>query len=134
MTSILIVDDDEAVRSATKILLDARGYEVVTAPDGASGINAVKERQFDVAIVDLFMTGMDGLETAKAIRGHCPGMPIITASGFMFGGGDTRPEMPDFEAMALEAGATATIYKPFRPKELLQIIEDALEPARSVAE
>jgi len=48
-------------------------------------------------------------------------MPVITASGFMFGG--ECPEMPNFDAMAAEAGASATLYKPFKPKDLLQVIQ-----------
>ena len=48
MTSVLIVDDDEAVRSAVTILLSANGFEVVAVADGNSGIDAVKGRQFDV--------------------------------------------------------------------------------------
>jgi CheY-like chemotaxis protein len=127
MACILIIDDDEAVRSATKIVLDANGFDVVTAADGKSGINAVKDRQFDAIIVDLFMPGMDGLATAKAIRKLCPLTPIITASGFMFGG--WCPEMPNFEEMAAEVGATSALYKPFRPKELLQTIHKAIGAA-----
>jgi CheY-like chemotaxis protein len=120
MTSILIVDDDEAVRKATKILLDANGFDVVTVADGNAGIEAVKAHRFDLAIIDLFMAGVDGLETTKAIRRCHPSLPIIAASGFMLSG--SCPEMPEFETMALEAGATATMYKPFRPKSLLEAI------------
>jgi DNA-binding response OmpR family regulator len=54
-------------------------------------------------------------------------MPIFAASGFMLRG--SVPEMPEFEAMALEAGATASMYKPFRPKELLRIVREALSAA-----
>jgi two-component system, OmpR family, response regulator MtrA len=124
MMSILIVDDDEAVRSATTILLNANGFEVVAVADGNAGIATVKSRHFDVAIIDLFMQGMDGLETTKGIRQYNANIPIIAASGFMLKG--ETLEMPEFEAMAREAGATATIYKPFRPKVLLQAIQDAL--------
>ena len=124
MTAILIIDDDEAVRSATKIVLEANGFEVMTVADGNAGIKAVEQRCFDLVIVDLFMTGMNGLETTKRIRELNPQMPIIAASGFMLGG--SCPEMPEFEAMAQEAGATATLYKPFRPKTLLQAIHDAM--------
>jgi CheY-like chemotaxis protein len=124
MARILIIDDDEAVRSATKIVLEANGFEVVVAPDGKSGINTLRDRQFDAVIVDLFMPGMDGLETTKAIRKLSPLMPIITASGFMFGG--KCPEMPNFQEMTAEAGATTALYKPFRPKELLQAIHKAI--------
>jgi CheY-like chemotaxis protein len=53
----------EAERSATKIALEANSFEVVAVEDGKSDINAIKDRQFDLVIVDLFMRGMDGLET-----------------------------------------------------------------------
>jgi CheY-like chemotaxis protein len=114
-------------------MLDANGFEVVTVADGNAGIEAVKERHFDLAIIDLFMAGIDGLETTKAIREHNSQMPIIAASGFMLSG--ACPEMPEFQAMALEVGATATMYKPFRPMMLLQTIHKALstvpqDPAR----
>lgn len=124
---VLIIDDDEAVRLATKIALDASGFDVVTVEDGKSGVHAVREGQFDVVIVDLFMSGMDGLKTATAIRELSPRMPIIAASGFMFGG--DCPDMPGFEAMAVEAGATLALYKPFRPKELVQAIHKAIDAA-----
>jgi CheY-like chemotaxis protein len=127
MVRILIIDDDAAVRSATKIVLDANGFDVVAVADGKSGISAIQEQRFDLVIVDLFMPGMDGLKTTTAIRKISPHMPIITASGFMFGG--ACPEMPNFQAMAEEAGATAALYKPFRPKELLQAVQKAIELA-----
>jgi CheY-like chemotaxis protein len=127
MARILIIDDDAAVRSATKIALEVNGFDVVAVADGKSGIAAISEQQFDVVIVDLFMPGMDGLATTTAIRKINPLMPIITASGFMFGG--ACPEMPKFQAMAEEAGATAALYKPFRPKELLQAVQKAIDLA-----
>ena len=124
MASVLIVDDDKAVRQATQILLSASGHDVVAVADGKSGINAVQDRQFDVVIVDLFMSGMNGLETMKAIRSINQRVPIIAVSGFMFRG--SCPGMPDFEVMAMEAGATSTLYKPFRPNELLQRIQQSI--------
>jgi CheY-like chemotaxis protein len=124
MTRILIIDDDQAVRTATKIALGASGFDVVAVADGKSGLAEVAKQHFDVVIVDLFMPGMDGLETTKAIRNLSPRVPIITASGFMFGG--KCPEMPLFQELAEEAGAISTLYKPFRPKELLQAVQKAL--------
>jgi len=124
MASILIIDDDEAVRSATKILLDANGFDVVAVGDGESGIKASKARHFDLVIVDLFMTGMNGLETTKFIHKYSPQTPIIVLSGFMLG--SSSPEMPEFETMATEAGARVVQYKPIRPKMFLQAINDAI--------
>jgi CheY-like chemotaxis protein len=124
MARILVIDDDHAVRTATKIALEANGFEVVAVADGKSGIDAIKDQQFDAVISDLFMPGMDGLATTTAIRKIKPDMPVIAASGFMFGG--SCPEMPNFQAMAEEAGATAVLYKPFRPKDLLQAVQKAI--------
>jgi CheY-like chemotaxis protein len=122
---ILIIDDDPAVRTATKILLNANQFDVVAVADGKSGVEEIKSGPFDLVLVDLFMPGgMDGLKTNEAIRQIDASIPIITVSGFMFKG--QCPTMPNFDAMAAEAGAVATLYKPFRPSELLQAIRTAL--------
>ena len=127
MTRILIIDDDRLVREALQVLLGAKGYEVSVAADGKSGIEAMKAVTFDLAIVDLFMPNMDGLTVIQAIRQLHPGVPLIAASGFLFG--DACPHMPGFAGMASEAGAAFTLYKPFRPKEVLCAVEEALAAA-----
>lgn len=124
MPHILIIDDDHLAGDAAQILLRARGYDVTLAHDGASGIEAISAGQFDLALVDLFMPKLNGLEVMKAIRQSNPNIPMIAMSGFMFSG--ACPEMPGFEAMATEAGAASTLYKPFRPGEILQAIERAI--------
>jgi CheY-like chemotaxis protein len=131
MARILIIDDDESVRTASKKILEANGFDVVAVADGASGVNAIRDQQFDLVIVDLFMPGMNGLDTTKAIRKLNRLVPIIAASGFMFG--RSCPDMPNFEAMVMEAGATSALYKPFRPKELVQAIEKAIGVTNSEA-
>jgi CheY-like chemotaxis protein len=125
MTRILLIDDDEAVRRATSIMLEARGFDVVSVEGGRSGIEAIKSGRFDAVVVDLFMPEMDGLATTKAIHELSPATPIIAVSGFMFRG--RCPSMPDFHPMATEAGAVATLYKPLRPNELVQAIEKAMQ-------
>lgn len=124
MARILIVDDDKAVRDATRIALTANGYDVITADSGKSGIELIGENAVDLIILDVFMPGMDGLTAAQTIRREHPNLPIIAVSGFMFGG--QCPTMPYFDDMAAESGATSTLYKPFRPRELIQAIEKAL--------
>lgn len=127
MTCILIVDDDRLVRETMKALFRTRGYDVEVADSGKAGIEAVKARSFDLAIVDLFMPGMDGLTAITAIRQIRADMPLIAASGFMFGG--ECPQMPNFDSMAAEAGATSTLYKPFRPDVVLKTVASALATA-----
>jgi CheY-like chemotaxis protein len=125
MSRILIIDDDALVREATKVILSARGHDVTLADGGKSGIEAARPGRFDLAIVDLFMPGMDGLQVIETIRRSNPDMALIVASGFMFNG--DCPPMPNFDSMAAEAGATATLYKPFRPDALLQAVAKAME-------
>jgi CheY-like chemotaxis protein len=124
MASILIIDDDRLVRESTRILLRSKGHDVAVAEDGRSGVDAATAGAFDLAIVDLFMQGMDGFQVMKAIRQAKPGFQMIAASGFMFKG--DCPQMPEFEAMALEAGANSTLYKPLRPHEVLCAVERAI--------
>jgi CheY-like chemotaxis protein len=130
MPRILIIDDDAAVRRATTIMLEARGFEIVAVESGQAGVDAVKAGAFDAVIVDLFMPGMDGLAATRAIHQDSPATPIIAVSGFMFQG--RCPAMPDFHPMATEAGAVASLYKPLRPNELVQAITDAIR-AKSAA-
>jgi CheY-like chemotaxis protein len=123
MARILIIDDDDAVRRALKIMLDVSGFESVAVADGKAGIEAAKHGGFDLAIVDLFMPGMDGLSTTKALHQVNARLPVIAVSGFLHGQGSA---MPNFQPMASEAGAVATLYKPFRPAELLDAIRKAM--------
>jgi len=127
MRSILVIDDDRLVREAMQIMLRAGGYDVTVAVDGKSGIEAIKSRPFDLVIVDLFMPDMNGLKVTEAVRQSNPTIPLIIASGFMFGG--DCPPMPEFEAMATEAGAALTLYKPFRPAQVLHAVEQAIGAA-----
>lgn len=127
MTRVLIIDDEKAVREAAQIALAAKGYDVVTVADGKSGLEVIKSGSVDVAIVDVFMPGMDGLAATDAIHRINPKLPVIAMSGFMFGG--QCPTMPYFDEMATEVGAVLALYKPFRPAELIQAIEKAVAPA-----
>ena len=128
MARILIIDDDEAVRRATVIMLEAGGFDVVAVENGPAGVEAVKAWPFDAVIVDIFMPGMDGFATTRAIHQLSPAMPIIAVSGFMFQG--RCPTMPDFHPMAIEAGAIATLYKPLQPNELVRALTEAIGSRR----
>jgi CheY-like chemotaxis protein len=72
MARILIIDDDSAVRVAIRLLLEREGYEVVDAEDGRAGIAALKASVFDIVICDIFMPGMDGLETIREFHRYNP--------------------------------------------------------------
>jgi CheY-like chemotaxis protein len=124
MPRILVVDDDNSIRIAAKTLLEHEGYEVIVADGGRGAIAEIAGAAFDVVIVDIFMPGMDGLETIKAFHQHAPGIPIIAMSGFMFR--NSSAPAPDFLSMSTELGAAYSLHKPFRPRDLLKAIESCL--------
>jgi CheY-like chemotaxis protein len=130
---ILIVDDDKAVRMAIRVLLEHEGFEVIVAESGRRALEAVEAAAVNLVIVDIFMPGMDGLETIRAFHRCAPGLPIIAMSGFMFR--DSSAPAPDFLGMATKLGATRSLQKPFRPAELLSAVEACLSgsPARHEA-
>jgi len=124
MAQILVIDDDKAVGRAIKTLLERGGSAVVHVEDGRSGMEAVARGSFDVVIVDIFMPGLDGIETIKALHRLKPDMPVIAVSGFPFRDGLTTA--PDFLGMATELGAAHSLQKPFKPRDLLKLIESCL--------
>src|SRR6476659_2551036 len=126
MARILVIDDDALVREATKVLLHTRDHEVTLAENDKAGVEAARSGDFDLAIVDLFMPDMDGLHVIETIHRLRPNLPLIAASGFMFKAGADVPTMPNFEPMAVEAGAVATLYKPYKPDRLFQAVAKAL--------
>src|SRR5262249_1403562 len=117
MARILVVDDDRAVGMTIRAALEREGFEVHAVAHGRSGRTMIQAENFDVLIVDVFMPGMDGLETIRAVRERRPQLPIIVMSGMSFRTA-TAPA-PDFLSMATKLGAVRSLRKPFRPSELL---------------
>ena len=138
MARILIVDDDSAVRATIRILLERAGHHVVVANDGRHGLAIFDAEAFDLMFLDIFMPGMDGLETMRLVRQRQPLMPIIVMSGKPFSSdsrsfdsrpSDTKPG-PDFLTMATRLGAVGSLQKPFKPSTLLAVVTDCLEAAK----
>jgi CheY-like chemotaxis protein len=127
MPHILVIDDDTSVRIAIRMLLEHEGYSVTLAEDGRSGLEAIETTApLDLVLIDIFMPGMDGLETIKSLHARVPDLPIVAMSGFMFRG--SSAPAPDFLTMATQLGATRSLHKPFRPRELMQAVADCLGP------
>src|ERR1700682_2363089 len=118
MTRVLVIDDDQSVRMAIESLLRHQDCAVVLANSGQLASNILETTQFDVVMVDIFMPGMDGLETIKAFRKRAPTTPIVAMSGFRFC--SSRVVLaPDFLGMAIKLGAACCLRKPFRPEQLM---------------
>ena len=119
MDRILVVDDEKPVREALAALLRQEGYRVVVAESGHVAVEAIEAFTFDFIIVDIFMPGMNGLETIKVFRANAPSVPIIAMSGYASGSGFVEN---DFLRTAMEFGATCCLRKPFVREQLLDAI------------
>jgi CheY-like chemotaxis protein len=129
MARILVVDDDAAVRGAIKMVLEQDGHDVTLAANGRSGIAAVEAGAFDLVICDIFMPGMDGIETIHDFHRLNPRMPVIAMSGFMFR--DAQTPAPDYLGLSTKLGAAYSLRKPFRPYELLEAVRQCMAEASS---
>lgn len=124
MASILVIDDDDAVLTTIKILLERQSHEVTVANTGKKGLQLLQDRSFDLTIVDIFMPDLDGFETMSRIHQARPSIPIIVISGYEFQSSTSSP--PDFLRIATQLGAVASVRKPFRPGDLLAAVQSCL--------
>ena len=129
MANILIVDDDPAVQLTIRLLLERAGHDVTVAGDGRKGLALFEGNPFDLLFLDIFMPGMDGLETMRHVRALQPKIPIVVISGRSITP-DAYAE-PDFLKMATKLGAVASLQKPFRADALLATVNRYLTSAPS---
>jgi CheY-like chemotaxis protein len=127
LARILVVDDDVAVQSTVRLLLERAGHSVITAGDGRKGLALCETGGFDLLFLDIFMPGMDGFETMRMVRQQHPRLPIIVISGRPIS--TESDAAPDFLTMARKLGAISSLQKPFRPVDLLVAVTNGLESA-----
>ncbi len=109
MARILIVEDDDHIRSALRLMFEGEGFDVDDAPTGEVGVALFARMAADVAIVDVMLPGMSGFETCQQLR-NASDLPIVIVSA--------RDETVDV-VLGLESGADDYVTKPFVPEELL---------------
>jgi DNA-binding response OmpR family regulator len=120
MARILVVDDDNQVRSMLRVTLTREGYDVVEAADGFEAIKLFHESQFDLIITDIIMPGLEGFETITRLRSDSPTVKIIAISG----GGRLAPE--GYLEVAENLGALKAFTKPVDRDELLSTVRELL--------
>jgi two-component system KDP operon response regulator KdpE len=113
---IVLIEDEAAIRRFLRVTLHAQGYRLFEATTGADGLVELATRQPDVAIVDLGLPDMDGLQVIRQLREWSP-VPVIVLSAR---GGERD------KVLALDAGADDYIEKPFGTDELLARVRVAL--------
>ena len=106
---ILAVDDEPQILRALRTSLTARGYEVLTAPNGETALDLLSGDGFELVVLDLGLPGIDGVEVIRRLRGWSP-VPVIVLS--------VRDAQSD-KVSALDAGADDYVTKPFAMGELL---------------
>ncbi len=115
---ILLVDDEANVRTVFSDVLKRVGYQVKAVEDGQEAIKEVEEKTYNLALVDLRMPTMDGIEILENIKKRKPQIPVIIYTGH--GSITTAVE-------AMRKGASDYLNKPFSPEELKLSIRNALE-------
>lgn len=119
---ILSIDDSPSVRKLVEFALKSKGFQVASAEDGQVALELMAEEKFDAIILDINMPRMDGLQFLKKIRSDdaYASIPVIILT--------TEGQEADKDR-AMKLGASVYIVKPFKPTELLSLVEEVLASA-----
>ncbi|MDR3637640.1 MAG: sigma-54 dependent transcriptional regulator [Isosphaeraceae bacterium] len=118
---ILITDDEQDIRWMLSTLLNREGFDTVEAHDGPSALDLLKRDGVDVALLDIRMPGLDGLQVLQAAKKHDETVPIILVTAY----GSTTAAVE-----AVKQGASGYLTKPFKNEELIFTVHTALEKRR----
>jgi CheY-like chemotaxis protein len=123
---VLVIDDEPSIREITQQTLEAFGYCVITAGDGAEAVTLYAKQAQDVALVltDMMMPIMDGAATIHVLKCINPNVAIIAASGL---------ELTENIAKALEAGVHDFLQKPYTAQTLIQRVRKVIDGHVSLA-
>jgi len=128
MERILIIDDEQQIRSMLRLMLERDGYEVVEAPDGIEGIKAYRQKPADLIITDLIMPNKDGIGMIIELQKEFPDVKIIAMSG----GGLNKPE--GYLKGAKKLGAACTLTKPIDREKMLRAVKNVIKGTTSELE
>jgi DNA-binding response OmpR family regulator len=120
---VLVVEDDADIRDLVRYRLERTGYRVITAPDGEIGLALALEHTPDLAILDVMMPKMDGLQLASQLKADARlrGVPIIFLTG---------RDSPKDVVQGINMGARHYLTKPFKIPDLLAKVAKTLGPKR----
>jgi len=123
-TRVLIIDDDEKLTALLAEYLGRFDFKVTSAPDGDSGLRALRTVQPDILILDVMLPGMDGFAICRKVR-ETSRVPIVMLTA--------RGEVTD-RIVGLELGADDYLPKPFEPRELVARIQAVLRRGKTDAD
>ncbi len=122
---ILVVDDEESIRTSLATVLKSRGHSVGSFGDGASALAAAIDGDYDLLVVDLSLPQTSGLEILREVKAKKPDIPVIVITGFA---------SPQSAVEAMKLGAYDYLTKPFDLDEVEMIVERALDRRRLIDE
>jgi|TARA_B110000091_G_scaffold180577_1_gene197490 two-component system response regulator ChvI len=122
MTEICLIDDDQNILASLSLALKSEGYIISTFSDGLSGLNSLKEDNYDIAILDIKMPRLDGLEVLQKLR-QTSNLPVIFLT--------SKDEEVD-QLLGLKMGADDYITKPFSQKLLIERVRAILRRSKEV--
>ncbi|WP_437967341.1 response regulator [Sorangium sp. So ce260] len=114
---VLVVDDEEGMRATVAANLELEGYEVVEARDGAHALELVRQQRFALALTDVKMPGLNGVETFRELRRIQPDLTVVLMTAFA---------IEQLIEEGIGEGVYAVIYKPFSMDHLMRIVARAL--------
>ena len=117
MATILVIDDDARDRGLLAVVLEERGYEVILADNGGTGLMLCHRRSPDAVVLDLHMPGIDGRSVLRQLRTLHPALPVVVFSGL---------STEEVEQEMLNQGATAFIKKAFSLDQLGAALQEVL--------
>lgn len=117
MPTVLVVDDENTLRYFLRLNLQEHHYHVLEAADGKTALDLIEENDFDVALVDLQLTDMDGLDIMRHLRRVSPQTSVIILTGYA---------TVDSAVEALRQGAHDYLTKPYNTAELLASVADGV--------
>lgn len=116
--NVLIIDDDKSILRLYARIFQKEGYDTATAETGEEAVERIDEQRFDLALIDVKLPDISGIELLRKINSRDPKMLKIVITGL--------PSVDD-GVEALDEGADAYLVKPVEPREMLKVIREKLE-------
>ena len=123
--SILIVDDDENLRETLSLMLEMKGYATDSASSGSEAIDKVQGRLFNIALLDIKLPDIDGIDLLRSLKEKHPDLAAIMV---------TAHSSTETAVQALNRGASAYITKPIGMNDIISVVQDTLEKQRLLIE
>ncbi len=120
---VLVVDDEETIRNLLQRTLEETGYTVVTAANGEEALHEVSQREPEVMLLDIKMPGLSGMDVLTKLTTDWPDICVVMVTAM----GDTQTAVK-----AMKLGAYDYITKPFKPTDVVQKVQEALNKRESL--